>query len=217
LTENPKSFSIQKSSGVINLEEEENKEKVEEKAEEVKEEAGEVPETKSSKLPLILVVLAIVLVGAYLLGRVITRKAGGFLAGRVLSGVTGGNVKVDNSGGKVSFENDGGKVSFEEGGKLPEGFPKDFPVYPGAKVVSSFTANTDGKDGMSVVWETGDAVNKVSSFYKTNLVSNGWKISATFEQGDSMTTSFEKEGWGGFMGITATEGKTTISATVGVK
>jgi hypothetical protein len=217
LTGNPKGFSIQKSSGVINLEEEENKEKVEEKKEEVKEEVGGAPGAKSNKLPLILVVLAVILVGAYLLGRVVTRKAGDFLAGRVLSGVTGGNVKVDESGGKVTFENSEGKVSFEGGDKLPEGFPADFPLYPGAKIVSSFTANTDGKDGMSVAWETGDSVEAVSSFYKSNLVANGWKVSATFEQGDSTTTSFEKEGWGGFMGITSTEGKTTISATVGVK
>lgn len=201
---------------MINLEEEENKEKVEEK-EEVREKVGEGSGPKSNKLPLILIILAAILIGGYLLGRVVTKKAGGFLAGRVLSGVTGGNVKVDNSGGKVTFENEEGKVSFEEGGKLPGGFPSDFPAYPGAKIVSSFTANTDGKDGMSVVWETGDAVEKVASFYKTNLVSNGWKTTATFEQEGSMTTSFEKEGWGGFMGVTSTEGKTTISATVGVK
>ena len=70
---------------------------------------------------------------------------------------------------------------------------------------------------MSVVWETGDSADAVSAFYKTDLVSNGWKVTATFEQEGSMTTSFEKEGWGGFMGITSSEGKTTISATIGVK
>lgn len=198
------------------MEEEEKKEIVEEKKEEVKEEVGE-RSAKSSKLPLILVVVAIVLVGAYLLGRVITRKAGDFLSGKVLSGVTGGNVKVGNDGGKVTFENSEGKVSFEEGGKLPEGFPSDFPVYPGAKVASSFTTNTEGKDGMSVVWETGDSAEKVSAFYKTSLVSNGWKVTATFEQDGALTSTFEKEDWGGFMGVTSAEGKTTISATIGVK
>ena len=201
---------------MINLEEEEKKEIVEEKKEEVKEEVGE-RSAKGSKLPLILVVVAAVLVGVYLLGRVITKKAGEFLAGRVLSGVTGGNVKVGKDGGKVTFENSDGKVSFEEGGKLPQGFPSDFPVYPGAKVASSFTANTDGKDGMSVVWETGDSADKVSAFYKTSLVSNGWKVTATFESEGSMTNSFKKEGWAGFMGIASSEGKTTISATIGVK
>lgn len=196
--------------------EEEKKETTEEK-EEVKEEAGEKPAAKGSRLPLILVVLAVVLVGAYFVGRIITKKAGEFLAGRVLSGVTGGNVEVGKDGGKLTFEDSDGKVSFEEGGKLPEGFPTDFPVYPGAKIVNSFTANTEGKDGMSVVWESSDSVGAVSGFYKTNLVSNGWKTTATFEQAGSMTTSFEKEGWGGFMGITTAEGKTTISATIGVK
>jgi len=168
-------------------------------------------------LPLILVVVAVILVGAYLLGRIITKKAGDFLAGRVLSGVTGGNVKVGNDGGKVTFENSEGKVSFEEGGKLPEGFPSDFPVYSGAKVASSFTANTDGKDGMSVVWETNDSADDVSAFYKSNLVAKGWKVTASFEQDGALTSTFEKEGWGGFMGVTSAEGKTTISATIGVK
>ena len=202
---------------MINLEEEEKKEKVEEKEEEVKEEVGEASGKKGSKLPLILVVLAVVLVGAYLMGRVITRKAGEFLSGKVLSGVTGGKVNVEGDGGKMTFENSEGKVSFEEGGKIPEGFPKDFPVYSGAKVVSSFTANTDGKDGMNVVWETNDSADDVFAFYKKDLVANGWKVTATFEQEGSMTTSFEQEGWGGFMGITSSEGKTTISATIGVK
>jgi len=185
--------------------------------EEEKTEINEVKaeEKKGSKLPLILIVLAVILVGTFLLGRTILKKAGELFAGRVLSGVTGGNVKVGEEGGKVTFENSEGEVSFEAGGTLPEGFPKDFPIYPDAKVASSFTANNEGKEGVSVVWETGDSVGDVSGFYKTNLVASGWKVTATFEQGGSMTTTFEKEGWGGFVGVTAAEGKTTISATIG--
>lgn len=218
MTGNSWGFSIQKSLEVIILEEEEKKETTEEKeaVSEIKSDEDK-PVAKGSNLPLILIVLVVILVGAYFIGRIITKKAGEFLAGRVLSGVTGGNVEVGKDGEKVSFENSEGKVSFEEGGKLPEGFPTDFPVYPGARVVSSFTANTEGKDGMSVVWDTNDSVEAVSAFYKTNLVSNGWKVTATFEQTGSATTSFEKEGWGGFMGITTAEGKTTISTTIGAK
>ena len=216
MTGNIGGASMHKSSGVSNLQEEKQEEQIEVKEESVKEEAPKSG-AKGSKLPLILVVLAIVLIGAYLLGRVISRKVGEFLAGRVLSGVTGGNVKVGNEGGSLTFENEEGKISFEEGGSLPDNFPGDFPVYPGAKIASTFTTTTEGKEGNSVVWETGDSFETVSVFYKTNLDAKGWKTTASFNQDQSATTTFEKEGWAGFMGVTAAEGKTTISVTIGVK
>ena len=57
----------------------------------------------------------------------------------------------------------------EAGVALPEGFPKDAPVYPGAKVLNT----TKNADGMFVVLQTTDAKDKVSAFYKEKLKANG--------------------------------------------
>lgn len=201
---------------MINLDEEKQDSTAEVKEEPVQEEKGD-SKAKGSKLPLILIVIAVLLVGAYLVGKVVAKKAGDFLAGRVLSGVTGGNVKVGDDGGSVSFENEEGKVTFEGGGSLPKDFPNDFPVYPGAKIVSTFTASSEGKEGTSVVWETGDSAETVAVFYKSNLEAKGWKTTATFTQGEATTFTVEKDSLAGFMGVSGAEGKTTISVTIGVK
>jgi len=167
---------------------------------------------------MVLVVVAAVLAGLYFLGRTLSRKIGEGIAGRFLSGLSGKNVKVDNQGDKVTITGEDGKVAFEAGGDLPESFPKDFPVYTGAKLVSSFSAKGDEGDGVSVVWETGDSFDKVTDFYKKKLQEDGWKVESTFEQKDSFTSSFKKGEVEGFIGVTIGEGgKVTISVTIGVK
>jgi len=188
---------------------EENKEEKEEKVSEKEE-----TKKKSKALPIILVVIVLILVGLYLVGRTASR----FIANRVLSGITGQNVQVDSSGDKVTVETEEGQVSFEAGGSLPAGFPSDFPVYSGAKVVSSFTAQGEQDSGMSVVWESSDSQASVADFYKKQLPAAGYTVSSTFEATNSLTISFKKGETEGFMGVTSGEGgKTTISVTVGVQ
>ncbi len=145
---------------------------------------------------MVLVVVAIILAGLYFVGRTLSRS----------------------QGDKVTLTGEDGEVSLEAGGDLPESFPKDFPVYSGAKLVSSFSASGEGGDGVSVVWETGDSFDKVTDFYKKKLQEDGWKVESTFEQKDSFTSSFKKGEVEGFIGITLGEGgKATISVTIGVK
>jgi len=200
------------------LNEEEEKENKEEKAEEKEEKKEAKPAKGQNKLVMVLVIVAVVLAGLYFLGRTLSRKIGQGIAGRVLSGISGKNVNVDSGGEKVTITGEDGKVAFETGGNLPDSFPKDFPAYPGAKLVSSFSAKGEEGDGVSVVWETGDSLDKVSSFYKKALTENGWKVESTFEQNGSFTSTFKKAETGGFVGATAEEGgKVTISATIGVK
>lgn len=189
---------------------------VKEEKEEVKEEKKEG--AKGKKGLIILIVLALILVALFLVGKVVARKVGQGIFSRVLSQVTDSNVKVEGDGDSVTFKGEEGEVSFNASGDMPESFPKDFPVYSGATLKSSFTATGEDTKGTSVVWETGDGVDKVSDFYKSELAKKGWKIVSTFEQEGTTTLTFEKEGVGGFLGIAKGEGgKTAISVTVGVE
>ena len=82
---------------------------------------------------------------------------------------------------------DGTKVQVSEGGNLalPDAFPKDVPVYPGATI----TTNVTVKDGMQVVFKTADPASKVATFYNDTLKSGGFEIEAAMntEQGSMLT------------------------------
>lgn len=193
---------------------EEKKEETKEENKEKKADKKEEGKKKSKTLPIILVVIVVILVGLYLVGRSASR----FVANSLLSGITGQNVDVDSSGDKVTVQTEEGQVSFEAGGSLPEGFPSDFPVYPGAKVVSSSTVQGEKDSGMSVVWETSDSQATVADYYKKELPAAGYSVVSTFAANDSLTISFKKGETEGFMGVTSGEGgKTTISVTIGVQ
>ncbi len=186
--------------------------------------AKEKTETKETKkgsnktLVIVLVVIA-VLVGLSLIGRFIYKKVAERVASNYLSTLTGGKVSVTGGGDKVSFKGEDGEVTFDSGGKLPEGFPSDFPVYPGAKVTGSFSASGDNNSkGSSVVWETSDDVAKVGGYFKTELPKAGWTISTDYSTAETITLTFEKGAYSGFLGVTkGSDGKTAISVTIGVK
>jgi hypothetical protein len=106
--------------------------------------------------------------------------------------------------GKLSFTDDktGAKVDIGSD-KLPDTFPKDFPVYPGAKVTGVLSGTEKGKStGAWVTFTTADTKDKVSAYYKANLASNGWSDLATYASGDTVTQSVQKGTMSGTVGIT---------------
>ena len=85
----------------------------------------------------------------------------------------------------------------ESGVALPEGFPKDVPIYTGAKVTTSAKTN----EMTTVVLTTADPVTKVADFYGEKLKANGWDVQAAMNTGE-----------GGM--VTATKGKSTCTVYV---
>lgn len=96
----------------------------------------------------------------------------------------GAGVKVDKSGDTVKVQ---GKSGTWEAGKtkLPDGFPKEFPVYGGAKLTGAFKSTTPGYTAFAVTWETADSMSDVADYYKKALPENGYKITNTMESGES--------------------------------
>ncbi len=182
---------------------------------EEKEVKTQTQETKKTGIPKVLIVIGLVLIVLVVASNFIYKKVAERAAEGILSGVTGGKVNVEKGGDKISIKTEEGELSFQEGGKLPANFPKDFPIYPEAKLTSSFTAGGDEAKGASVVWETADPVAKVGTYYKEELPKAGWEISSVYEQDDSLTFTFAKGDVSGFGGIAAADGKTTISITIG--
>lgn len=105
----------------------------------------------------------------------------------------------DLANGKMSFTDTKTGSSVNIGsGTLPDAFPKDFPVYPGAKVTSSMSGSDKGaSSGFWVTLTTSDDLGKVSSFYKSAFATNGWTIGTTFSAGNTATESVTKGNWSG--------------------
>lgn len=104
-----------------------------------------------------------------------------------------GSMTVEQKGKDVSSMTftgkDGQKVVMDVGnGKLPADYPKDVPVYDGAKVILSQSASE--KNTHNLVLESNDPPEKIAEFYKKGLETNGWKIESTMNMGEmSMFTA----------------------------
>jgi len=187
---------------------------VEEKKEKKEKKEVKIEKHEPKKKTPILLILAAVVVLIVVLGGFFYRKAKDLVVGSILSRLSGEIVEKD--GDKVTVTLEEGEFSFEEEGNLPDNFPSDFPIYPDAKLASSWTASGNETDGLSLIWETVDSISEVSNYYESELEDAGWTLSFTSETEDSTTFAFEKNDVSGFIGITVEESKTVISLTLGL-
>jgi len=172
------------------------------------------------KILIILAILGVVVVSLVIflriMGQSLVNKLGNTFLNRFF--VKDGQVKVSDGGKKITYSGKEGEFSFGTEGNLPEGFPADFPLYPGAKIGSSWNANAENNKGYSLILETLDKPAEVDKYYKEELVKKGWKITSQFTDQTSFTYTFEKESLNGLVGIAVgEEGKTAISVTIGAK
>ncbi len=174
-----------------------------------------VPSTPSKSKPLpvgikiaigcvgILVVIGI-LIGVA--GQVIFSKIGFNFMKKGIEQKTG--ISMDTEGKSMTIKDDktGAEINIGTEGKIPADFPKDFPLYPGAKVEGNISGaeNKAGK-GFWVILSTTDDAAKVTAFYETNLAKNGWAIGSTMNIGSSATWEISKGNMGG--GLIVGEGE----------
>ena len=77
------------------------------------------------------------------------------------------------------------------GGKVPDDYPKDVPVYTGAKVVMSQSASD--KHAHSLMLESEDSADKIAAFYQKGLEANGWKTESTVNAAQLTMVNATKE------------------------
>jgi hypothetical protein len=105
-----------------------------------------------------------------------------------------GEVTVNKASGQVSFEGktkDGNvSVTAAKGGvALPDGFPKDVPIYKGAVVQ---IASTQGKT-MMVHLNVAAPVADALKFYQDQFKDQGWEIASTMNMGDGSMLTAKKD------------------------
>ncbi len=184
--------------------------------------AAKKVETVSSKpLPLgikiaigcvgILVVIGI-LIG--LIGQAIFSKIGLNFMKKGIEQKTG--ISMDAAGKSMTIKDSktGAEVNIGGEGKIPSGFPKDFPLYPGAKIEGNISGaeNQAGK-GFWLMLSTTDDAAKVSAYYETNLPKNGWTVGSTMNIGPSSTWEITKGNMGGAV-IVGSDDKTKGTSIV---
>jgi len=174
--------------------------------------------TKSSKMGPI-VALAI---GGMIILFVVGLTAGTGLLQRIIENKTGVKTDLKNvEKGKLTFTDTKTGQTVNVGGeKLPDTFPKDFPIYQGAKVVSSVSNIQQGKgNGLLVTFTipSGHGLNKVVPFYKSGLNTSGWTITSSFDSDTIQTWAIAKGSTEGSVAITSERDQMTVIVTLGDK
>jgi hypothetical protein len=105
---------------------------------------------------------------------------------KTITAPDGAKATVTSEGDQTTVTIKGAKgetVQFTQGGAnvpLPQGFPADVPLYPGAKV----TTSSKSGETMMVGLESGDPARTVVAFYEDKLKTNGWTIQQTTNTAD---------------------------------
>jgi hypothetical protein len=102
---------------------------------------------------------------------------------------SGGKVSVDMSQGKMTVKD--GNTTVTSGGneEIPASFPKDVPVYPNTQVLNSMTAG----DIVHLTLISKENIEKITTAYKEQMKRAGWKESAAFTMGTTVTMAYDKD------------------------
>ena len=155
---------------------------------------GAQAQTKGNKLILGIVVVVLVILGVGYLAGTSYRKSREATPAPAEVTVSDDEIPANVSRGSV--EEASGGFELERGGL--RAFPRDFPVFPGSLVASSWEPrSTPPFEGITVVWETTAVVSEVAGYYNGELKAAGWDVvssdtasspaSMTFEKGQIMT------------------------------
>ena len=129
-------------------------------------------------------------------------------AEKAIAKETGEKADVDISKDKVMIKSEGKEITIAGEGtaSLPEDFPKDIYVYPGAGIKMS------GKQENSfmLTLESKDDLKKVVSEYKDKMKAQEWKEKTTLDMGEQTMIEFEKENRSTIINITKADDKTQI-------
>jgi len=77
--------------------------------------------------------------------------------------------------------------------EVPDNFPTDVPIYPGAAAAQGRGAKRDGVEMAAVQLLTNDPPSQAFQYYERELASNGWSIDKAEDMGTNATISVTKD------------------------
>lgn len=124
----------------------------------------------------------------------------------------GENAKVDINDNGISIETEDGamKMSSGEAAKIPASFPKDVLIYKGAKLQMAMEL----PQGLNLMFESQDTVQKVSDAYLSAMTSEGWTKEMAMDMGEQKMLAFKKDNRVANVVISSSDGVTQVALTV---
>lgn len=138
----------------------------------------------------------------------------------VYSDAEGNEVKVTREGDgeasevKITSADGSATVNINAGegeAKLPLGLE----VYPGAKVVSTMTSNSDGKSGGMVVMESSAKPDAVLEWYRKAVEAEGFKVESAITTQDMRAITGTKPDGSFTLQVASAEGGSSITLIAG--
>ncbi|HSX48681.1 MAG TPA: hypothetical protein VLE44_00285, partial [Candidatus Saccharimonadales bacterium] len=136
----------------------------------------------------LLIIIILLALGAAFSGIIIKKLISGTITQK--TGVV--QTTVGASGGTTFTDPKTGAVINLDVNRIPDNFPKDFPIYTNAKVSSSYTA-PNGEKGIWLTLTTTDSPDKVVSFYNEKLKENGWSQTSSTDPSDGTIFTLSKD------------------------
>lgn len=175
--------------------------------------------SKSKMIWYVVGALLVLMVGCAAIGSIGSKIAEKTMEG-VMERASGGKAKVDmKDDGTMEVKTADGTMNVGTA-TVPDEWPKDAPVYPGATASYSATMNgSEGKQGLALVLMTTDSQEVVATYYKAELVKEGWTMDGTMQGGGTTILTATKDTRTFSAAITETDGRTaiTIGVEMGVK
>lgn len=142
----------------------------------------------------LLLPLALCLLSALACGQVkekIAEKVTEKVAEKIVEGQSGQKVDLQKDGITMKGEN-GQVITIGSAATVPADWPKDVPLYAGITLNASTCSGTVGQSGWSCVvsFHSADTVDKVASFYLSNL--SGWEKQVDARTNEGATLIFKK-------------------------
>ncbi len=159
------------------------------------------------KLTIIGVIVAVLVVGGAL-----NRWMGKSAAERAIEAATGGSVDVDRDGDTVTVKTQDGTIT--GGNTMPENFPSDVPVYPGADVQGSYSIDGANGKGHTVGLQTNDSLADVTAWYRREVAAKGWTVVGDATYNGSLVLSATKDSRGLNVSVSEEDGTVTIGLVV---
>ncbi len=156
-----------------------------------------------------LVLIVLISLASAFVGKFFASKIAGGLLGKVIESKTGVKTNIkDLEQGKMTFTDTKTGATVDVGGnKVPDDFPKDFPLYPGAKVTSSLSGGQGSKgNGFWLTLTTADSLGKVTDFYKTAFATSGWTVESSYTASGTTTQTVKKGTMSGSVSIVREDG-----------
>ncbi len=174
--------------------------------------AAKTPKPVSEKSsPWIKVIIGVAVVFA--IGLIVMFAGALFVSHKIASNLKQNGVKYNATDESFSYKDKNGNTAVVgASATLPKDFPKDFPIYPGAKVISAITV----KNAESVTFDmNGKDVKEVTKWYEEKMTSAGW--TADPHAAGAQLMHFEKGNTNTLLLLISDKGKTFLKVTLSKK